>query len=1332
MRRLVLWLTRILVGLVLLLTGLLLFLNTAPGLRLIERVTPLLSEGEAAISGLSGRFPDRLRVARIELIDPAGVWGHLDDVALDWSARHLFQGRADIDRLTVGHIVMQRVPEYPEDPEEDNSLPLFFAFRELSVARCDLAATVAGAPMSLRITGSGDLSALDRGSADLQIERTDAPGSYRLVGAVSPDGTQLQAIVNEPPQGLLAGLAGLPDLGSIQARASMEGPWSDSRIVLNLKAGPLRAEAGGAIDWSASTARVTIKLTAPAMKPRPDLSWQSVQVTAHIDGPFAGPKANGSAQIGQLTAGGATVRSLTADLRGDAERVQVQAEASGVRLPGPSPGLLENHPLTLSASADLRAKNRPIAFKLRHPLLGVDGTAVTVGKRQVEGNLALPALAPVLAGFGVDLQGTAALDFRVTEQQNGLQIDVNGKLATKTGAAPLPALIGPAATFRAAAQIRGTEVTLPQFQFDGKALSLAADGSASPQAVALKYKLALLDLKALSPELRGRLNVDGALTGPPAALALDATLAGDVSARGIPSGPLNAKLKVTGLPGQPSGTLTAQGSLENAPLSLSVAATPVFGGEVSVRIDKLDWKSLHATGALSLQPGSVVPIGKVEARVGRMEDLRRLARAPLTGTLTVTLDTSRGDRAMQARLNAEGHDIGIEGTAVAAALSLQATAQDPLVHPVFSGQLALKGLRTGTVEGGSLRIDASGPAEALATRLQAELPGVRGAPAALTATLVLDAMQRELELSALQATWRQEVLRLRRPAHLGFGDTLAVSRLSLAWRQASLDVDGRVSPDLDLTAELRDVPADALALIDPDYALDGRLQASARLNGPPAQPRGSVRVDVTGVQGRSGAARGLPALNFSANALLDGEIARLDGRLTGGPNAQITLRGDVPLRPSQPLNLQADGAVDLKLLDPLLMAEGRRARGRIALNAGLRGTLGEPAITGGFQLSQGEFEDYAIGLRLSDLTASVQSDGDRLRIDRLEAHAGPGRIDMRGSIGVLQAELPIDLTLTARNARPLSSDRMTVTLDSNLTLHGDAHQRLAAAGNIHIRRAEIRIPEHIPATIAVLDVRVPGAPPPPPPAAGPDIGVDLTIDATDEIFVRGRGLDAEMYGKIHLLGTANAPQPNGRFAMRRGQFTLMGKTLTFSRGEVGFDGGTLTNPTLDFVANATNNNITATLAVGGTARKPKITLTSVPELPQDEILAQLLFGRGSAALSPLELAQIAGALASLTGVTSGLTNPLETVRKGLGLDRLAVGSTKAGAPTLEAGRYVAPGVYLGAKQGFSGGSAIPQAAVQIDVTEGLKLEGTVGAGNNNATATSTGASSAGVLYQFEY
>jgi translocation and assembly module TamB len=260
MRRLINWLGGIVVGVVLLFAGLLVFLNTPPGFRLLERATPFLSDGEAAIYGLSGRFPDRLRVAQVELIDPAGVWMTVKQLELDWSARHLFQGRADIDRLSVAHILMQRVPEYPDDPEEDNSLPVFFAFRDLAIARCDLAAPVAGATMTLRITGTGDLSALDRGSADLRIERTDAPGDYRLAGTASPEGTQLKATVSEPAQGLLAGLAGLPDLGAIQAEASMEGPWSDSRTALKLSAGPLRADAGGTFDWSASAAKLAISM----------------------------------------------------------------------------------------------------------------------------------------------------------------------------------------------------------------------------------------------------------------------------------------------------------------------------------------------------------------------------------------------------------------------------------------------------------------------------------------------------------------------------------------------------------------------------------------------------------------------------------------------------------------------------------------------------------------------------------------------------------------------------------------------------------------------------------------------------------------------------------------------------------------------------------------------------------------------------------------------------------------------------------------------------------------------------------------------------------------
>jgi translocation and assembly module TamB len=144
-------------------------------------------------------------------------------------------------------------------------------------------------------------------------------------------------------------------------------------------------------------------------------------------------------------------------------------------------------------------------------------------------------------------------------------------------------------------------------------------------------------------------------------------------------------------------------------------------------------------------------------------------------------------------------------------------------------------------------------------------------------------------------------------------------------------------------------------------------------------------------------------------------------------------------------------------------------------------------------------------------------------------------------------------------------------------------------------------------------------------------------------------------------------------------------------------------------------------------------LSSTPELPQDEVLSQILFGRSASSLSPFELAQIGSALAELTGVTSGGLNPLSEIREGLGLDQLTFGADAEGKATLEAGRYVAPGVFIGVEQGASADST--KAKVQVDLTKRLKLEGTVGTSSGSATGSSAGGeggSSIGVTYEFEY
>jgi translocation and assembly module TamB len=303
-----------------------------------------------------------------------------------------------------------------------------------------------------------------------------------------------------------------------------------------------------------------------------------------------------------------------------------------------------------------------------------------------------------------------------------------------------------------------------------------------------------------------------------------------------------------------------------------------------------------------------------------------------------------------------------------------------------------------------------------------------------------------------------------------------------------------------------------------------------------------------------------------------------------------------------------------------------------------------------------------------------------------------------------------------------------------LNLHGELTGNLAASGEIRVAKANINIPDSLPQSVAVLNVRRAGEKPVAPSAPGLSVGLALNIDAPEQVFVRGHGLDAEMGGKLKIGGTAATPTIDGGFDLRRGTFSLAGQTLKFTSGKVAFGGASLAgklDPTLDFIAQSTSGALTATLTVTGYADAPKLQLSSTPELPPDEILGQLLFGQSTQQLSPFQLAGVAQAAASFGGV--GGSDPLASVRGGLGLDRLSVSAgSGSGGATVEAGKYVANGVYVGAKQGSSGGS---QAQVQIDLTKHFKVQTTLGTGGTPATGITPEndpGSSIGLTYGFEY
>jgi translocation and assembly module TamB len=1307
--------------------------NVAPGQRAIAGLAGRLTGGMVAIEDLSGRFPDRPRIGRIAVRDAKGEWLSATDVALDWAPLALLQRQAWVRNFSAATLHVTRLPESSGGSSSSGSfsLPVTVKLDALHLAQITLDAPVAGTPAQLSVQGSATLESLQQGSAQLAVDRLDGAGTYRLDGSITPDHLTAQLHLAEPPGGLVGSVANLPALGAITADATLDGPRNAAALQLTLAAGELHATADGTLNLVDRAADLHVTGNAPAMAPRPDLAWQSVALDARVHGPWTAPAATGFVRLAGLAAGGATIQNASFDLSGDAGgQLALRGTLEALRIPGPQPDLLAGAPLQLTATANFGAATRPVSFTLNHQLLALHGDAVLEPALSGHAQLDLSDLAPFAALGGVAVQGHASLTAQASTAGDTTSLVADGSLAITGGQAPLPALIGPDGKLHLAASLHGSDVAIQQARIEGKTVNATVSGTDNGGTLALDFQAALTDLAALQPNLAGQLTTHGNVAGQPTGLAVNAELDGTVAAAGHDSGPLHASLHADGVPNAPSVTLTADGALAGAPLTLAASVKRGSDGAITSRVDHADWQSAHAEAAIDLAAGATMPTGHLALRMDKLDQLAILLGTPITGSLSAQMDLPPGD-AQTATVQVTGRALGVPGNRIGQ-LTLDGKLTDATTQPKVALHASASGIEAGGA-GGSAQVNMTGPRDALAVQVTADMHDPSGTPATIRAAATLDSVARNLALTSLQADWHGLAARLLRPAHFALANGVAVDQLGLGVGAATLQIAGKLSPTLDATLALHGVTPDLATPFVPNLVADGRLTLDAKLSGNPSRPDGQLHLAATGLHMRSGPGSALPPATIDAQVALAGGVARIDGRATAG-SSNLTLAGQAPLDPAGTLGLRAGGHIDLGLLDPILAANGRQVRGVVSLDATISGTQAAPRVDGSVQLAKGEVQDFTQGMRLTNITADLRAAGDEIRIASFTGHAGKGALDVVGSIGVLQPGLPIDLHVAARQAQLLASDRLTATIDADLALRGhvSGENDLSAAGKVTIDQAEIRIPERLPVSVVSLNVRRVGTPPPPPPTPGLTVALDVAVNAPNQIFVRGRGLEAVLRGQMHVGGTSAAPIPTGELDMDRGTFSVVGTTLTFTRGLVQFGGDSISDPMIDFVATTTNPTTTATLEISGTASNPKIKLSSMPELPQDEVLAQMLFSQSTQQLSPFQLAEIANALASFSGVGGGIGNPLENVRKALGLDRLSVGSDTSGTPTIEAGSYVASGVYVGAKQGVGiGGNKTAnstgndtQATVQIDITKRLKLETDVGAGS--------GSNSVGLTYQFEY
>ncbi len=1049
------------------------------------------------------------------------------------------------------------------------------------------------------------------------------------------------------------------------------------------------------------------KTSVPAIRLAVDhLEIGTLNVGAALAGTPVTLAVSGNAHLQSLTQADATLQAVAANGKGD---YQVDAAMDGQRIDTvlhvaePPDGLLGhfagpkvNAPLALDLSLAGPRDDAALNFTAALGAAKLDG-AGTLGldpnAPKADVVFTVPALAPVAAIAGQTIAGSTKLHLIAAQRRDhGTDISLIGDVALNGAPGPAAKLVGPDGHISLVLVLANQAVNIQQLDITGAGFSLAAAGSVAqtgpaPASVDLNTHLSLTDVAAVSPGISGSVAEDGTIIGTAENFAVSALLTGDIEEPGIPSGPFNIAINATDLPDTPHGTLTASGALENAPLLLDAAFARDAAGGASVKINNALWRSLSAQADLSLAAGAVLPTGTAKFAVGRLADFNAFSPVKLAGS--VTGDFSHADE--------QNFTLNLKADRLVVAPQLGAI---------------------------NATLHADGPVAALAVRLQATIAKLLSAPARLATAGVLNLDDRSARLSALSASWRGLNANLQGPAAVETRSGLAIRHLALGLNGGAIRLDGTLTPRINARLAVADLPASIAGLFAPAIAATGTLSATANVTGTAADPAGDFTLHAAGIKLHSGPAAALAPADLSATATLRNQTANLAARLTVGPEVTLNAAGLVPLTQTGRLALHLTGNTDLRLTDPILAAQGTTVRGTLTPDITVTGTPAAPLAAGTITLAGGSVENLASGLNLTHIAAILSGRGRDITLQKFAATAGGGTISGQGSVDLDQPGLPIDLSLSAANATPVSSDIVTETVNAALTLKGALRGALALGGSIDILGANINIPKSLPPSVADLPILNRGETPPPPPAPPPNIGLNLLIHAKDRIFVRGDGLFAELGGRLRITGTAAAPDPEGGFTLIRGDFSLAGRNLQFTQGTVGFNGDGFM-PTLDLEATATNSSVTSTLIVGGTAAAPTITLTSTPPLPSDEILANLLFGTGTQNLTAFQAASLAAALAQLSGVGGG-ANPLDSIRSALGLDELALGGSGSGPPSIQAGRYVAPGVYVGAAQATNGQGT--QATVQINLYKGLKLTTATGTSTSSAGASS----SVGLTYQFNY
>ncbi|WP_020677629.1 translocation/assembly module TamB domain-containing protein [Geopsychrobacter electrodiphilus] len=610
------------------------------------------------------------------------------------------------------------------------------------------------------------------------------------------------------------------------------------------------------------------------------------------------------------------------------------------------------------------------------------------------------------------------------------------------------------------------------------------------------------------------------------------------------------------------------------------------------------------------------------------------------------------------------------------------------LNPWLSG-VELAGLSTGE---GSFSQEKN---EGVSLNLQADYAG----------GLIFDGQRLQLEKVQLAGHWDQQGLGLNVELQERAGGRLMLRAASTA------EVGLALPPQVNLELALHDLP---LSLLNPKM--------------PPGQEfRGLLAADIRGswyvdghfmLAGTGGVKQGAFSYHDGQSRFeipidqtelkFDWQQKGLDATISLGLGEGDGLAGDLNLKlPARwPLEQVAQAPLAgefkfhlgklgaLSLLVPEQLAD---FSGEIGGALRLAGYLQKPEFSGDLQLLNGRLSLSQLGVVLEQIGLKAVFSAQKLRIEQIALKSGEGQLKGTGEVLFAGwAPKAFELELKGDNVLIVNLPELRMVASPDLKLTGNA-AGLSLGGVLKVPELQI-VNWHPTGRVSRSEdvVYVDQLPKPEAPKTF-KLKLDLGVELGDRVVVKDRGLDVRLKGNFHLnKAEQSGVLARGQIDIPSGHYSAYGVKLPISSGRLYFNGGPADNPALDVVATRKIGEVSAGVAVGGTARQPVIRLISDPALDDTDILSYIVLGRptlgSSSDVGALSLA--AGAILS-AGDSASFQQRLQNRT---GIDVINVNAGSAGGlegAVVTVGKYLTPELYL------SYGRALVSSASQLQLRYSL-------------------------------